>query len=84
LQARPLIPIAFSGDLALRAVNVSAPSEDFNVMRAAHLTPPRVRVTRGPAKGALLILAAAQGLRLYDLILTEDEITLPVPVIEVR
>ena len=83
-RARPLQPIAFPGDLALQAVNVTAPSEDFNVMRAAHLPAPQVRVTQGPARGALLILAAAPGLNLYDLILTETEITLPVPVIEVN
>ncbi|MCW1919032.1 HutD family protein [Rhodobacter sp. KR11] len=82
-QARPLQPIAFPGDLVLRAINVTGPSEDFNVMRAAHLPAPRVRVTQGPAKGALLVLAAAPGFALYDLILTETEITLPVPVIEV-
>jgi environmental stress-induced protein Ves len=84
LHARPLRPIAFPGDIALRAVNVTAPSEDFNVMRAAHLPSPRVRITQGPAKGALLILQAAPGLSLYDLILTETEISLPVPVIEVN
>lgn len=80
LQARLLQPLAFAGDLHLRAVNVTAPSEDFNVMAP---TARSVRVTTGPAKGALLALAAAPGLALYDLILTETEITLPVPVIEV-
>nr|WP_227754534.1 HutD family protein [Stagnihabitans tardus] len=79
-QARPLTPLAFAGDLRLSAVNVTAPSEDFNVMSP---TPARVRITQGPAKGALLILQAAPGLALYDLILTETEIILPVPVIEV-
>ena len=79
-HARPLTPIAFAGDLKLSAVKVTAPSEDFNVMSP---TARRVRVTQGPAKGALLILQAAPGLKLYDLILTETEITLPVPVIEV-
>ena len=73
--------MAFSGDLALSAQGVTAPSEDFNVMAPA---PRNVRVVaQGPVKGALLILAPAPGLALYDLILTETEITLPVPVIEV-
>lgn len=80
-QARLLQPVAFSGDLALSAQGVTAPSEDFNVMAPE---PRKVRVVaQGPVKGALLILAPAPGLALYDLILTETEITLSVPVIEV-
>ena len=32
LQAKPLQPLAFSGDLVVRAVGVQSPSEDLNVM----------------------------------------------------
>ena len=34
LAARPLVPVAFTGDVPVVAGNVSAPSDDFNVMTA--------------------------------------------------
>lgn len=40
----PLQPVAFSGDLALRAVGVAAPTEDLNVMTARSLPAPEVLV----------------------------------------
>lgn len=48
LQARPMVPLAFPGNLALRATRVTDPCDDFNVMTARHLTQPEVRVLRGP------------------------------------
>ena len=44
LQARPWVPVAFAGDLPMRAAGVTAPSDDFNVMTARHLGPAQVRV----------------------------------------
>ncbi|MDP3262231.1 MAG: HutD family protein [Tabrizicola sp.] len=44
LEARPLIPIAFPGDVPLTASDVIAPSTDFNVMTARALPRPVVRV----------------------------------------
>ena len=44
LQARPLVPVAFAGDVAVRAAGVTAPSDDFNVMTARDLPKPRVAV----------------------------------------
>lgn len=45
LAARPLQPVAFSGDLAIRAEKVTAPSDDFNVMTSTRLPQPGVTVT---------------------------------------
>ena len=44
LPARPLHPVAFAGDIALRAMGVAQPCEDFNVMTAADLPPAKVAV----------------------------------------
>ena len=44
LRADPLVPVAFSGDVAIRAEGVTAPSRDFNVMVAAGLGWPQVRI----------------------------------------
>ncbi len=44
LAARPMQPVAFAGDVAVRAEGVSAPSDDFNVMTARALPRPQVRV----------------------------------------
>lgn len=44
LRADPLMPVAFDGGLPIRAENVTAPSVDFNVMTAAHMPRPSVRV----------------------------------------
>lgn len=48
LRADPLVPVAFSGEVAIRAEGVTAPSRDFNVMVAAGLGWPEVRIG-GPA-----------------------------------
>lgn len=44
LEARPFAPVAFPGDTPVRAVNVTAPSDDFNVMTARCLPRPDVRL----------------------------------------
>jgi environmental stress-induced protein Ves len=44
LNAAPLCPVAFDGGLAVSAVGVAAPSEDFNVMVEAGRGPPDVRL----------------------------------------
>lgn len=46
LQARPLEPVAFPGDVPIRAEGVTGPSDDFNVMRARALPRSVVRVMR--------------------------------------
>lgn len=46
LPARPLVPVAFPGDVPLRAEGVAAPSEDFNVMSARALPRPVVQLMR--------------------------------------
>ncbi|OIQ70601.1 protein Ves [mine drainage metagenome] len=46
LRADPLVPVAFPGDVAISAVGVSAPSNDFNVMTERSLPRPEVRVLR--------------------------------------
>lgn len=44
ITAAPLMPVAFPGDVAIAAVGVTAPSDDFNVMTARALPLPDVRV----------------------------------------
>lgn len=59
LAARPLVPVAFAGDVPVRAVSVSAPSDDFNVMTARALPCPEVRVLTAAERlvpGGLLAL----------------------------
>ena len=85
LPARPLVPVAFAGDVAIRAVGVSAPSEDFNVMTARSLGLPRVTVVTSGAKfqgsGTLAIFALGcvhvndLPMALHDLIVTTADIT---------
>lgn len=43
-SARPLVPVAFAGDIPLQAKGVAAPSEDFNVMTQRALPRPEVWV----------------------------------------
>jgi uncharacterized protein len=86
LSAKPLIPIAFSGDIALRATGVTAPSDDFNVMTAASRPRPEVWVHNGEsglANGALTAVYALSPCRADtitlapgDLILTDQAIHL--------
>lgn len=60
LVAEPLKPLAFPGDVPLRAEGVTAPSEDFNVMSARSLPRPVVRVLRaGQALTGAWIFAQA-------------------------
>lgn len=86
LPARPLIPVAFAGDVAIRATRVTAPSDDFNVMTARGLALPQVQVVQGPmrfaAGGTLAVFAlgpvcvnAVQMAR-YDLVLTEADLAI--------
>lgn len=90
LSARPLHPVAFAGDVALRAVGVAEPCEDFNVMTAADLPPARVSVhpAGATAHGALLALAAGQiggvAVAQYDVVLTADPLLADMPVIAVQ
>ena len=63
LEALPLAPVAFPGDVAIAAVGVTAPCTDFNVMVARGLT--RAEVTHlGAVKvgpGALVFVLALEG-----------------------
>ncbi len=79
LQARPFVPVAFPGDVAVAAVGVTAPSDDFNVMTARSLPRPAVQVVRQagqlhPPPGGLLALYApvANRLTLSDEVLPVD------------
>lgn len=80
LDARPLVPVAFPGDVALAATEVTAPSHDFNVMTARSLPRPEVAAltseTRVEAGGLLAVFAldtahvAGRNLARHDLVLT--------------
>lgn len=90
LAARPLVPVAFPGDVQIRAEAVTAPSDDFNVMTARGLPLPEVTVVTSPqvlaAGGTLAVFAleAAGGLGRHDLLLSEGALTVAGPAIVVR
>ena len=96
LPARPLVPVAFAGDVPVRAVGVTAPSDDFNVMTARGLGLPQVTVIRVgtdlPASGTWAVFALGKavvgGIRMgcHDLVITDQAVTIdPVaPVIVAR
>ncbi|MBK8440503.1 MAG: HutD family protein [Rhodobacter sp.] len=81
LRCDPLLPVAFPGDTAVAAIGTNGePSDDFNVMTAAHLRVPEVTlVTHGtlPAGGLLALYALAparvngHAMVALDLVLTE-------------
>lgn len=94
LPARPLVPVAFAGDVPIRAEGVTAPSDDFNVMTARGLPLPDVRVIHGAeelATGGMLALFALDAARAadlelgpYDLVLTDQAVSVAGPMIAVR
>ena len=96
LPARPLVPVAFAGDVPVRAVGVIAPSDDFNVMTARGLGLSQVTVVRVgtafSAGGTLAVFALGKavmgGVRMscHDLIVTDQAVRIdPVsPVIVAR
>jgi environmental stress-induced protein Ves len=93
LAARPLEPVAFAGDVAIRAQGVSAPSDDFNVMTARDLPRPQVRVMDGGqlAAGSMLAVFALGVARIagvamaqHDLVVTDEAVSIQGRVIAVR
>lgn len=94
LACRPLVPVAFAGDVALVARGVGAPSQDFNVMTARHMRRPVVTVhpalgVAEPAGGPLCLLALAAGrvggrrVGPLDLVIAEEALAFEGPVIAV-
>ena len=61
LRCDPLVPVAFPGDVEIRAVETNnQPSDDFNVMTARHLQRPEVSVVQKahlPVGGRLALYA---------------------------
>lgn len=94
LQAKPLVPLAFPGDISIRAAGVTAPSDDFNVMTARDLSRPQVQVIDGstnlPGGHTLAIFAltdsSVSGIKMaqHDLILTDQAATIDGLTIAVR
>lgn len=90
LDCRPMVPVAFPGDVTLAAVGTDGvASEDFNVMTARHLPRPDVQVRDGTgpvaAGGLLAVLAltpvqvSGRRLERHELILAEDALELETP-----
>lgn len=79
LAARPFLPVSFPGDVPVAAEHVVAPSEDFNVMVARNLGPPRVgpAAEMGQLRGLFALFAPEGGeaagrcLAPRDLIITD-------------
>lgn len=92
LDCLPLRPVAFAGDVLLRAVTGGAVSTDFNVMTARALPKPEVAVASGHlAAGGLLALfaledAVVEGVALarHDLAMTEGAAQVDGRVLAVR
>lgn len=94
LPAHPFEPVAFAGDLPVRAERVSAPSDDFNVMTARALPRPEVAVITGAARlgggGQLAIYALSatqvngEHLSEHHMILTTDAVSLSGKALVVR
>ncbi|MDO8985139.1 HutD family protein [Cypionkella sp.] len=94
LPAKPLIPVAFPGDIPIFAAAVTAPSDDFNVMTARHLPRPDVAVITGFAQlrgGDMLAIFAlteatvnGRAIGPYDMILTDQPAILAGQMIAVR
>ena len=84
LRARRLIPVAFAGDVAIRAVGVTTPSDDFNVMTARGLALPQVQVVQDTAHfaagGTLAVFALGPvcvndvQIARYDLVVSDADI----------
>lgn len=84
LTAAPLMPVAFPGDVPMAATDVTAPSDDFNVMTARALPLPDVRVLHSgsiapPTPGLLAVFALEPAtvsgcpLGRHDLIITDEK-----------
>ncbi len=75
LTAAPLSPVAFPGDVAISAVDVAAPSRDFNVMTSANRPRPHVWLASAhvPAGGRLFLLALDQA-RVDDTVLAPGDL----------
>lgn len=80
LECRPMVPVAFPGDVPTGAIDVSAASEDFNVMTARGGPVPQVAAAENlPAGGRVFLLALTKGrvngaeVAARDLIEVQDE-----------
>jgi uncharacterized protein len=82
--AAPLVPVAFSGDVPMAAIGVTAPSDDFNVMTARALPLPVVGVQTdteisAPTLGRIALFALTAGsvssraVGKHDLIITDEK-----------
>ena len=89
LDARPLMPVAFPGDVPVRAEHVAGPCHDFNVMTARHLGRVQVKLVlpgRIATSGTLCLfcLTGGEGVAEHDLLITDEAVDLTVPALAVR
>ena len=75
LAARVLAPVAFAGDVEMRAEAVMAPSEDFNVMTDRDVPRPRVWVQDAGTSPAGALRALAAG-RIGDLLVARYDLVI--------
>ncbi len=79
LRCHPLVPVEFPGDLSVMASETEGQqSDDFNVMTAAHLPRPQVRVVQNDAlaAGGLLALYALGPVTVNDRPVARDDLIL--------
>ncbi len=90
LVAAPYVPVAFAGDVAIRAEGVSGPCEDFNVMLRRGVLVADVSVVRGGgASGDVAVFAleaqvvAGRQVQPWDLVLADEAVSFAGRVIRV-
>ena len=79
LRCDPLVPVAFPGDVRVRATDTNGQaSDDFNVMTARHLPRPEVSVMRGGLlpQGGKLALYALGPCRVNDAQMADGDLLL--------
>lgn len=79
LRCDPLVPVAFPGDVEVRATDTNGQaSDDFNVMTARHLRRPEITVMRGGLmpQGGKLALYALGSCRVNDAQVAEGDLLL--------
>ena len=83
LDALPLAPVAFPGDVPVSATRVTTPCEDFNVMTLRSMPRPEVRLAAEIRPGAAALILTAGRFEAGDLVIPDQTLGLDAPALEV-